>query len=326
MTSDRLELLAQVATWYYEENLGQGDIAERIGRSRSMVSRLLQEARERGLVEIRVHYPLKTDTELQQRLCEAFDLSEARVLAEPPNQYEELLRRLGELGARSLYQRLHDGIRIGVGWGTALHEIVRAIQESPLQEAVVVQLIGSLGYGDPLVDGPEQARWLAQKLDATHRILHAPLIVENEDIAQALRRERTVAETLALARQVEVALVGIGTVDPPLSSLQRAGYLSESDLMSLKKIGVVGDVVARQLDEQGQPAGDSFNERVIGIDLDHLCAIPTVIGVAGGVVKAPAILAALRGGYIDVLVTDAPTISKVFALHHDPSPEYNNAT
>lgn len=317
MASDRLELLAQVATWYYEENLGQGDIAERIGRSRSMVSRLLQEARERGLVEIRVHYPLKTDTVLQQRLCESFDLSEARILAEPPNEYQELLRRLGELGARSLYQRLHDGIRIGIGWGTALHQVVRAMQESPLENAVVVQLIGSLGYGDPLVDGPEQARWLAQKLDATHRILHAPLIVEDEDVARALRQERTIAETLAGARQVEVAMVGIGTVDPRLSSLQRAGYLSKADLISLKQAGVVGDVLARQLDERGRQTDDSLNKHVIGIDLDDLRAIPTVIGVAGGDAKAPAILAALRGGYLDILVSDAPTISQVFSLDHD---------
>lgn len=313
--SDRLEFLAQIATWYYEENLSQEEIAQRINRSRSMVSRLLQEARERGLVEIRVHYPLKTDTDLERSLRQAFDLAQAWVLADPPGDYETLLRRLGELGARCLQQQLRDGIHIGIGWGTALYQVVRGIHTSPLRDAVVIQIIGSVGYGDPVVDGPELARWLAQKLGATSRFLHAPLIVENEELAGALLQERTIAETLALAREVEVALVGVGTVESSLSSLRRAGYLTEDELRALKEAGAVGDVVARQLDARGRLLDHSLNRRVIGIDLESLRAIPMVVGVAGGVVKAPAILAALRGGYIDALVTDATTASNVLALH-----------
>jgi len=317
MDPDRLELLARIATWYYEEHLDQETIARRIGRSRSMVSRLLQEARERGLVEIRVRYPLKTDAELEQRLREAFDLLQARVLAEPPGDYDTLLRRLGELGARYLQQRLHDGIRIGIGWGTALYHVARAMRSTPLRDAVVVQIIGSVGCGDPMIDGPELARWLAQELNATYRFLHAPLIVEDESVAQALLRERTIAETLVLARQVEVALVGIGSVAPRLSSLQRAGYLSEENLAMLKEAGAVGDVVARQLDADGRPLDNPLNQRVIGIDLESLRSIPTVIGVAGSVLKAPAVLAALRGGYVDVLVTDSATAVQVLTLCGD---------
>lgn len=315
MDPNRLEFLAQIALWYYEEDLSQEEIAQRINRSRSMVSRLLQEAHECGLVEIRVHYPLKTDSELEHRLCEAFKLSQAWVLAEPPGDYDTLLRRLGELGARCLQQKLHDGIRIGIGWGTALYEVARALNTSSLHDAVVIQIIGSVGYGDPVVDGPELARWLAQKLNATSRFLHAPLIVDDEGVARALLRERTIAETLALARRVEVALVGIGTIDPRLSSLRRAGYLNEDDLISLEKAGAVGDVVARQLAADGHPLENPLNQRVIGIDLESLRSIPTVIGVSGGVVKAPAILAALRGGYVNTLVTDAATASHVLTLH-----------
>lgn len=315
MTLDRLEFLAQVAIWYYEEGRSQEEIATAVGRSRSMVSRLLHEARERGLVEIRVRHPLKTDPELAQRLTQAFGLTQAWVLADPLLDQPTLLRRLGQLGARCLQPQLHDGIHIGIGWGTAIYEVVHALPACELRDALVIQMIGAVGYGDPIVDGAELARWLAQKLNAAYRFLHAPLIVESEAVAQALLQERTIAETLALGRQVELMLVGVGTVEPDLSSLRRAGYLSETDLVNLKQSGAVGDLMARQLDAYGRPLDISLNRRVIGLEeLATLRSIPTVIAVAGGVAKAPAILAALRGGYIDILVTDATAASTILTL------------
>ncbi|HBY96992.1 MAG TPA: hypothetical protein DEP84_24105 [Chloroflexi bacterium] len=317
MDPDRLEFLAQVASWYYEENLSQEAIAQRIGRTRSMVSRLLQEAREQGLVEIRVHYPLKTDSELESRLRKTFGLSEVWVLAKPPAEHAVLLRRLGELGARCVQRYFHDGVRIGIGWGTAIHEVVRAMPALPLRDALVVQIIGAVGHVDPLVNGPELAHWLSEKLNATYRFLHAPLIVENDEVAKALLQERAIAETLDLARQVDVALVGIGTVVPFLSSQHRVGYLSEADLTMLTRVGAVGDILSRQLDSNGTVLDISLNYRVIGLDLETLRSIPTVIAVAGNVIKAPAVLAALRGGYVDVLITDANTASVVLTLNGD---------
>ena len=308
------ERLAQIASWYYEEGLDQGAIARRLGCSRSMVSRYLKEARARGLVEIRIRHSLKTDPRLEEALRAAFSLREAWVLGNPPADDRLRLRRLGELGARALQRRLRPGIRIGVSWGTAVYEVVRAMPEIPLKGAQVIQIIGALGAGDPMIDGPELARWLAEKLEAPVRHLHAPLLVESEAVAQALRHERTIAETLALARKVHVALIGIGSVDPRLSSLRRAGYLAEAELEALRAAGAVGDVLARALDAAGNPLDHPLNRRVVGLELEALRRIPTVIAVAGGAAKAPAIQAALRGGYVDVLVTDAEAAEAVLAM------------
>lgn len=316
MDNDRLELLGQVAVWYYEDNMDQSEIAERIGRSRSMVSRMLQEARELGLVEIRVTFPLKTDTELETRLCRVFSLAQASVLASTPtDDYETLLRRLGRLGARCLQERLRDGIQIGIGGGTTVHQVVRALPKTPLAQARVVQISGAVGSGDPVFDGPELTRWLAEKLSASYHPLHAPLIVKDENLAESLHQERTIAETLAWASQVDIALVGIGTLDPALSSLQRAGYLYQEDLAALQQVGAVGDISSRHLDINGNPVDLPLNRRVIGQDLETLRSIPIVIAVAGNVRKAPAILAALRGRFINVLVTDGVTAAEVLSLH-----------
>ena len=127
MDQERLDFLAQIAVWYYEERLDQETIAGRINKSRSMVSRLLDQAREAGLVEVKVLYPLRTDAELERRLCDEFGLAHAQVLAEPPDDYRLLLKRLGELGARCLQQALRPGVIIGISWGTAVHSVVSAM-------------------------------------------------------------------------------------------------------------------------------------------------------------------------------------------------------
>ncbi|MFW5943464.1 MAG: sugar-binding transcriptional regulator [Chloroflexota bacterium] len=317
MDQDHLTFLAQIAAWYYEENLPQNEIAQRIGRSRSMVSRLLQEARDQGLVEIRVRHPMKRDASMEARLQETFGLQQVRVLAQPPADYELMLQRLGALGAQQLQEYLDDSMCVGLSWGTAVHAVVEAMPDTPLQNATVVQIIGALGYGDPMVDGPELARWLAQKLSASYRYLHAPLIVQDEALARSLKQERSIAATLQRAGAVDVALVGIGSLDVATSSLQRAGYLDESTLRALQARGARGDILARPIDAAGRPLDLDLARRTIGLDLETLRAIPAVIAVAGGAAKAPAILAALRGRYPDVLVTDATTATTVIEMEEE---------
>jgi len=322
MYSTRRELLVQVATWYYEENQTQEEIARRIDVSRSAVSRLLQEARDEGLIEIRVKRLFNTDAELEASLVKTFGLSRACVLAESPAEHATLIQRLGELCARFFQQQLHDGIHIGIGWGTAIYETTRCMASLPLRDAKVIQLIGAIGFGGSMVDGPECARQLAQKLGATVRLLHAPALVESEAVAQALIQEPTLTGTLSLIREVEVALTGIGTIDPDLSSLRRAGFLNSADLRELKKAGAVGDILGFQIDAWGHQLDTPLNRRIIAADLETLSQIPVVIGVAGGVAKARAILAALRNKYIKVLITDARTASEVLRLNNHPARHY----
>lgn len=319
MDEDRLDYLAQIASWYYEDNLSQEAIAKRIGRSPSMISRLLQEARDNNLIEIRVRFPLKRNAELEERLRETFGLAQAWVLANPPSDKEALFHRLGKLGARCLQQHLQDNVKIGIGWGTAVYHVVRAMPTTTVQGATVIQVIGSIGSGDPTVDGTQMARWLAEKLDATTRILHAPLIVENRAIVQSLLQDPAIAETLRWTTQVDVTLLGVGTTDPVSSGMRRAGYMSEATLQALQQAGAVGDILGFHLDINGNVLDVSLNQRVIGASIESLRRVPTSIVVASGDNKVLAVLATLRGGYADILITDAATASAVLTHHAEPA-------
>lgn len=316
MTSDepdqRLELLGQVAAWYYEEKLDQSEIGNRIGKSRSMVSRLLREARDSGLVEIRVRVPLRTEPKREEQLVEAFGLDEARVLSGVNLDHESMLRRLGRLGSRAFQSRLHSGMNVTIGWGASLHNLVRAMPEIRLDDVMILQAMGSVGDGDPNVDGVELARTLASKLNGDFRSLAAPLIVDREETAASLLAERTIATTIELAAAADIALTGIGSIDTALSGLVRAGYFSESHIASLRSRGVVGDLMGFLLESDGTIADITENRRLVALAPDRLPA--TTVAISGGVAKAPAILAALRGGYVDVLVTDSAAAESILAL------------
>ena len=316
---DRLEFLGQVAAWYFEDGLDQSQIARRIGKSRSMVSRLLQEARDNGLVHIRVTYPLRTDGDLAHTLEREFGLAEARVLVGGHLDHDAMLRRLGRLGAIALQRRLHSDADVTVGWGNALHAVVRAMPNIQLDGIMVLQAMGSVGGSDSSVDGADLARTLASRLDGDFRFLPAPLIVGSAEAARLLLADRTIAGTLALASTADVAVTGIGSIDSDHSGLVRAGYFDEAHLARLRRAGVVGDFMGHFMDADGRILDIEENHKVVGLRPDQLDGVGTVIGVAGGVDKAPAILATLRAGHLDVLVTDAAAADELLAIHRSPN-------
>jgi DNA-binding transcriptional regulator LsrR (DeoR family) len=311
---DRLEFLGQVAAWYYEDDMDQAEIAKRIGKSRSMVSRLLTEAREAGLVQIRVRFPLRTDHGLSDELRDAFGLDEAHVLGDG-GDVDTVLRRLGRLGARALQGRLRSNMTVTVGWGASLHSMVRGMPEIQMQDVMVLQVMGSVGDGDPNVDGADLARSLSGKLNGDFRSIAAPLIDDRPEVAASLLADRTISTTLDMASRSDVAVTGIGSIDSELSGLVRAGYFDPSAIAHLRDLGVVGDLMGFLVDDHGRVCEIPENDRVVALHPDRLAGIGTVIGVAGGPGKSAAINAVLRGRHLDVLVTDAVSARAVLAMH-----------
>ncbi len=321
MPMDRVEQIVEAATLYYEENLGQEQIAHRLGVSKATVSRLLRKARELGVVEITVHKLLETDNRLGERLSAEFNLRDALVLVSRGGTYDERLSLVGRLAAQYLDEIVFGGAVLGISWGTAVYHTVNALSPRKKEPVLVVQMIGAVGTGNPQIDGPDLARRLSEVYGGKYKYLHAPLIVDNKEVREALLEESRIKETLEISSKADIALVGIGTVEPSFSSLRRAGYLSERELLALKEQGAVGDVCAYHFDLWGRVLDIDINQRIVGLPLDRLHKIEYVIGVAIGQRKVPAILGALRGKHINVLVTDDVTARKVLEVNEiDPAP------
>jgi len=301
-------LTAKVAELYYLRDLTQQQIADRLGVSRPTVSRLLRRSRAEGIVRIEVVPPDGAHVGLERQLEEQFSLRQAIVI--PRHDGAAALRSaLGAEAARFLERSLKPGAAIGVSWGTTLRAVADRLRPRSLRP-VVVPLVGGLGQISPGIHANDLAHTIAEAFEGRVHLLHAPAILASRGVRQALLGDARVAHALALARRVEVALVGIGALIPS-STLVQSGYFTPKDLTALRRRGAVGDICTRPFAADGTPVDGELGSRILAVDLRDLRRIPTVIAVAGGVEKAEAIRGALAGRLVDVLVTDQPAAQQI---------------
>jgi deoxyribonucleoside regulator len=311
LSMERASLLADVAEMYYLEDKDQADIARKVGVTRSMISRMLKEAREKGIVEIRVHRSVRTEYDLENTLIKLFSVQGAMVISLPQMSAQQSLEHLGSAGAMALKRHLKPGITLGISWGTSVSAVVDSLQvEGPLP-IKIVQLVGALGARNTEYDGHALVARMAEKLNGEAHYLNAPFLCPNPKTASILLRTKGILETVVLGRNSDVALLGIGSINPKSSSYYLAGYVPLTELKKLSQEGAVGDVAGVHFDVKGRNVCSTFCKRLVTINKDDLTSIPLRIGVAGGQGKVAPILGALRAGYINYLVTDSDTAKAV---------------
>jgi deoxyribonucleoside regulator len=307
-------LLADVAEMYYLEGKIQSEIAETVGVTRSMVSRMLTEARESGIVEIRIHRPLQLEPELASALKERFGLMDARVVSTRHRRGDGLLRALGGAAARVLERRLAPGQILGLAWGTSISATVDAFEAAEPMQVSVVQLVGAMGARIMEYDGHDLVSRMTEKLGGEAYYLNAPYISDTPEIAESLLNSTGIRETISVGKRSDIALLGIGSTVPEFSSFYLAGYITRLELDDMRQGGSVGDVCGSHFDIHGEPACTDFSDRLVSIRRADLLAVPVRLGVAGGEGKADAILGALRGKYVNTLVIDSNAAKKVLEL------------
>jgi DNA-binding transcriptional regulator LsrR (DeoR family) len=303
LSGDPKKLLYKLAKAYYEDGLTQSQIGKRFGLSRIKVSRLLNQARDEKLIQITIVPPGGTHADLERALEAKYDLDEVVIIS--PSSYDKcvIASELGLAAADCLMRCLQGNEVVSLSWGTTLLSVINVLPAKKWPELKVVQIMGGLGRPEAEVHGTDIARRMAQVLGAKLRLLPAPGIVSSKMVRDALLEDPQISDTLALAARADIALVGIG-VPAPDSVVMQAGALVEGEVKQLKAHNAVGDIALRFFDEVGHPIQHEINDRIIGLDLDQIKRIPRVIGVAGGAEKLHVIRAALRGKFINVLVTD----------------------
>jgi DNA-binding transcriptional regulator LsrR (DeoR family) len=199
--------------------------------------------------------------------------------------------------------------------GRSTYETINAISPDFQAKVRVAQAMGSMPFSMQDVDSATLARHLAQKLDGEVLYLSSPLLADSVEAAEVLRRQREINRVLMAAREADVALLGIGNLDPATSGFVKAGFISADELADLVATGAVGDVAGQIYTLMGQLHPCEYNGRVIGITLAELRQIPTTLAVAMGQAKAKAIFGGLRTRAINVLCTDDQAAREVLSLN-----------
>jgi DNA-binding transcriptional regulator LsrR (DeoR family) len=314
-SSDREELLADIAEMYYQEGKTQAEISVKVGMTRSAISRMLTEARQKGIVEIHVHRPLRYDLDLEGSLKSQFDLIGARVInANPNTEYSELQNRLGNAAALELSGILKPKMVIGVAWGTTVKMVIDSLPAISLPDTRVVQLLGVLGSTRHSYSGQTLVENLARKLGGEGVYLYTPFLVDTEGTAEVLRKDLSIRQALSLGTQADIAVLGVGSVKPDYCSLYQGDHISRQDLRSISAQNAVGDVSGHYFDIQGKSANVDFHKRLMGISIKDLRNVPVRFATAGNPEKAEALLGALRGKYINYLTTDSATATRILEL------------
>ena len=312
------QLMMRAARLYYEDYLTQQQIATELEVSRPTVSRLLTQARREGIVRITIADPLTSHEELASELVRTFGIKRAIVVSGEGLSSELLRRRIGIACAEYLHKTLNEGCQFGIGWGRTLCSVVEALDTEVRLKIHVVPLIGGLGQISSSFQVNELARQLAAAFGGTWQPFYVPAFVEDPAALDGLLRLPDVQAVIQAWTRIDTALVGIGHfASQHQSSMLFYNYIGKAALQGLEQCHAVGDICGQFFDTQGHQC---FEERrVLGIPLDSLKALKEVIGVAGAPEKAPAILGALRGGFVDVLVTDSVAARTVLELNQGTS-------
>jgi DNA-binding transcriptional regulator LsrR (DeoR family) len=306
--------LVEAARLYYESHLTQVQIARRFKLSRPTVQRMIQKAHEMEIVKVTITDPLGATEEVGRRLQDAFGVGRVIVVPSVRGDAAATKARVGQAGARYLEEVLMPKAILAVAWGTTVREVGRALHPRHLDGLRVVQMVGELGLA---TEARETFRAIADRLGGQAVALPAPAMEKNAAVRRSILQSAHIQGVFRILREASVALTGIGPVSSEATIVAR-GHVTEADMRRLARQGAAGEINTKFFDIQGRPLA-AINAQIIGMELQDIQRISAVIAVVSdGPGKDLAVLGALRGKYVDVLVIDELLASRVLARSLEP--------
>jgi DNA-binding transcriptional regulator LsrR (DeoR family) len=290
------------AAWlYYVQGLTQLQISRVLDMSRARIIRLLATARDSGVVRISIEGRGSDQIALERALIDRYRLDEAVVVPAAASE-AGIATVVGHAAGMYLSENVHDGMSIGVGWGTTLDMSLKSIAAAPRKRLSVVSLLGQMTHSRA-VNPSAVARRIADAFGADCYQLTAPVFVANKALRMTLWTEPGLRDLRERARRIDMALVSVGDVSEQ-ATLFREGLLPPSQVASLLKGGAVGDVLCQFIDATGRVLDHPVNRRAMAVDLQALARVPRIVIAAGGRRKVGPIRGALKALPASVLITD----------------------
>jgi DNA-binding transcriptional regulator LsrR (DeoR family) len=311
--NEDLRLMVKIAQMYYEQDLTQAEIARRLGIYRTTISRLLKKVRQKGIVTIAINYDYNNNLLLEQQLKSRFNLKEA-IVVPMANAFDEptQLTLMAQQCAGFLNRIIEEDNIIGFSWGSAVATLVEHMDNSPRSRRVTCV---------PMVGGPSgklESRYhvntlvygAAMKLKGESLLIDFPAILEQKSIRDGIMQSQHFRNMKEYWDQLDIAVVGIGSPTMIGQSSWRAFYGNDV-IDHFNDRRVIGDICSRFYDLDGLPVETYISDKTITIELAQIKRARYAIGIAHSHDKVNAIIGALRGRYINCLVTTAETAEEI---------------
>lgn len=319
MHEERRKLLAKVAYLYYIEDKNQSEIAEELNIYRTTISRMLKQAREKGIVNIEIKdYDLSVFS-LETYLKNKFQLKD--VIISPNNKddtEEEKNDALAREAAFFLKRIIQKNDIVGVAWGSTLRNMIGKLGNVKKTDATFVPLVGGPSNDNSLYHVNSIVYDFAKTFDGKSVFVNAMAVQETKELRDGIMKSNYFKEITDYWEQLDIALVGIGG---PLSAKSSAwrDLLTDEDREDLKLREAIGDCCCQFFDADGKILKGSLYERTVSAKLEQIKEAPYAVGVARGKEKSRSILAVLKRKFVNVLVTDEQTAIEVLKAAKDPN-------
>jgi deoxyribonucleoside regulator len=316
-----VSLVVKVAKMYYLDGLKQEDISKQIGISRSLISMILTEAKETGIVEITIRDPFLNDDALCARFSKSFPGVSFAIVPTSSRDPDALRKLVAQRAADIVEHALAGGEVVALAWGRTCHEFVNSYREDPDKKDVsVVPLIGGSFQTAPYFQINEMVRRFAEKIGGSPNFIHAPALaldVKEQDMYMNSSSLQAIREQW---KRMDVVVSGIGAL-PTTDDNDRETYAGEFEISGhFAPRKVAGDICARYFLSDGEFVRDDYYDRIVGAPVEELLAAKKTVCMASGAGKAEAVVGALRTGVVKTLVMDEPTAKAVFDAIADKLP------
>lgn len=299
-------LIIKTAWYYYIENMTQQKISEKLGISRMKVIKLLEKARQDGVIQFQISQERSRHLKVEQELIRRWNLKDAFVVPSEPGS-PTINDTIAKAAAMYISDRITENTYVNIGYGDTLGRVINhlaTITEAPLS---AVSLTGGVSYYLP--------NTFSSKFNAKLFLYPAPLVVSTKELCSAMQNEPSVQEISRMVNLASMTVVGIGGIREDATIIKN-GIFTKNDFLYLSMQGAVGDILSHFIDQDGNPIHTDIEDRLLSTSLSTLRTLPNVIGVAAGDSKVKAIRASLKGGYLNVLITDEQTALNL--MEEDP--------
>ena len=292
------DMAIKIAWKYYNEGLTQTEIANALNLSRMRVIKYLDFAKTNNIIQFKININKISDPELQNKLMEKYNLNDIYIV---PSINNNNIASIAIAAAQYIEDRITTDTMINIGYGEAVSRTLGHLSISSKFKVAFVSLTGGVKFYMPTAI--DQSSDYYTNSNYSHYIIPSPLIVSNENLATELKQEKPIHKILDMVPHSNLTVIGIGALNER-ATLVKEGHLNIQDIEIFKSKGAVGDLLNQFYDIEGNVINLELHKRLITTNINLLKSLNHVVAIASGIEKKEAILGALKGGYIDVLITD----------------------